>query len=120
MVDKDACRLYELFAAPSRRRLDGRLGRDLEPALERAPPRRLDQRRRGRPADPARARPLRRGRRRRDPHALRFTAADDAHARTSTRPATTRRADGASLPPMGLRVRLKANVDISGFGPQAG
>ena len=27
--------------------------------------------------------------------------------------------DSPGLPPMGLRVRLKANVDISGFGPQA-
>ena len=41
--------------------------RDLGPALQHAPPRRLDQRRRGRPADPARARPLRRGRGRRHP-----------------------------------------------------
>ena len=39
---------------------------------------------------------------------------------TSTRPATRpAAARAASTPPMGLRVRLKANVDISGFGSQA-
>ena len=40
--------------------------------------------------------------------------------RTSTRPATTRaRARAPALPPMGLRLRLKASVDISGYGPQS-
>ena len=41
--------------------LAGRLGSDLEPALERAPTRRLDQRRCRRPADPSGPRPLRGG-----------------------------------------------------------
>ena len=55
--------LYELYALHRQgRRLGGRLGRDLDPALERTPPGRLDVRRRGRPADPPRPRPL--GRRR--------------------------------------------------------
>ncbi len=52
------------------------------------------------------------------PHALRFTA-----PRTADRfifPARHRAGiAGAGLPPMGLRVRLKATVDISRFGPQA-
>ena len=63
IVDRDACRLYELFAL---RRdgcaLDGGVRRDLGPPLEPAAPGGLDVRRRGRVADPARARPLRRGR----------------------------------------------------------
>ena len=66
MVDKDACQLYELFArAAGRRRLDGGEWRNVGPALERIATGDLDQRRRGRPADPSRPRPLRRGRRRR-------------------------------------------------------
>ncbi len=52
-------------------------------------------------------------------HAIRFTApvTRDAHIY----PARHHAGDGssASLPPMGLRVRLKASFDISGFGPQA-
>jgi hypothetical protein len=52
-------------------------------------------------------------------HALRFTA---PVTRTSfIYPARHQSGDSddASLPPMGLRVRLKKSVDISGFGPQA-
>ena len=51
-------------------------------------------------------------------HALRFTA-----SRTSNRHIWPARHDAgdadASLPPMGLRVRLKASVDISRYGRQA-
>ena len=91
MVDQDACRLYELFDAPKvGGGLAGRQRRDLGPALERAPPGRLDQRRRRGPADPARPRPLRRGRgRRRSPTPCGSRRTDDAHGATSTRPATT-------------------------------
>jgi hypothetical protein len=50
-------------------------------------------------------------------HAIRFTANKTCGyiypARHLTAPACS------NLPPMGLRVRLKASVDISGFGPQA-
>ncbi len=52
-------------------------------------------------------------------HALRFTA---PHTRSAhIYPARHHAGEGTStsLPPMGLRVRLKASVDISGFGPQA-
>ncbi|HEV2005793.1 MAG TPA: hypothetical protein VGQ85_04190, partial [Candidatus Limnocylindrales bacterium] len=52
-------------------------------------------------------------------HALRFTA---PHTRTAyVYPARHQagQSSSAALPPMGLRVRLKASVDISGFGPQA-
>jgi hypothetical protein len=51
-------------------------------------------------------------------HALRFTA--EKTARAHIFPARHDAGeDGASLPPMGLRVRLKQSVDISGFGKQA-
>ena len=52
-------------------------------------------------------------------HALRFTA---PHTRTAyILPARHQAGESsaAALPPMGLRVRLKASVDISGFGSQA-
>jgi len=52
-------------------------------------------------------------------HALRFTA--PVTRRAYIYPARHYASDdtSASLPPMGLRVRLKASVNISGFGPQA-
>ena len=52
-------------------------------------------------------------------HAIRFTAPEtrDAHIYPARHHAGI--GDSASLPPMGLRVRLKASVDISGFGKQA-
>lgn len=52
-------------------------------------------------------------------HALRFTA--PVTRRAYIYPARHFASDStsASLPPMGLRVRLKASVDITGFGPQA-
>jgi hypothetical protein len=52
-------------------------------------------------------------------HALRFTASRTRN--TFIYPARHEASDSSdpSLPPMGLRVRLKANVDISHFPPQA-
>ena len=51
-------------------------------------------------------------------HALRFTA--EKTAKSHIFPARHDAGDSdASLPPMGLRVRLKASVDISGYGKQA-
>ena len=52
-------------------------------------------------------------------HALRFTA--DTTRTSYIYPARHQAGDSGSsqLPPMGLRVRLKASVDISGFPPQA-
>ena len=52
-------------------------------------------------------------------HAIRFTAPETRNAHIY--PARHHAGIGASasLPPMGLRVRLKASVDISGFGRQA-
>ena len=118
--------MHGVQAVGAVRRLEGRVGlvgglrRDLRPPLERAPTRRLDVGGRGRPADLPGPRPLRRGRRRRH----RPRAAIHGHrtrARpTSTRLATTRAPRRARrYPPMGLRLRLKAGVNISGYGPQA-
>ncbi len=52
-------------------------------------------------------------------HALRFTAPTTRS--THIYPARHDAGDGndPSLPPMGLRVRLKSSVDVSGFSPQA-
>jgi hypothetical protein len=50
-------------------------------------------------------------------HALRFTAPDTCGYIYPARHLTA--ATCSNLPPMGLRVRLKASVDISGFGPHA-
>ena len=52
-------------------------------------------------------------------HAIRFTAPEtrDAHIYPARHDAGD--GNGAWLPPMGLRVRLKADFDVSGFGPQA-
>jgi hypothetical protein len=51
-------------------------------------------------------------------HALRFTAPRTAQAHIYPSRHDAGR-DAPSLPPMGLRVRLKASIDIRGFGPQA-
>lgn len=52
-------------------------------------------------------------------HAIRFTAS--ATCNGYVYPALHKAGSGscATKPPMGLRVRLKASVDISGFGPQS-
>ncbi len=50
-------------------------------------------------------------------HAIRFTASSTCGYVYPARHLTA--APCANLPPMGLRVRLKASVDISAFGPQA-
>ena len=52
-------------------------------------------------------------------HALRFTVPETraAHIYPARHDASS--LTGASYPPMGLRLRLKASVNISGFGPQS-
>ncbi|MFN8109430.1 MAG: hypothetical protein U0Y82_06240 [Thermoleophilia bacterium] len=120
IVDRSKCRLYELFAAQrsgsgwtagsgatwdlrsNRLRPDGWTSADaaglpILPGLAR-----YDEVRRGAIL-----------------HALRFTAPRSASAHIY--PARHDAGDGAdaSLPPMGLRVRLKAGVSLAGFGPQA-
>ena len=52
-------------------------------------------------------------------HALRFTAPRTRTAFVYPARHQAGESDDPALPPMGLRVRLKASVDISGFGPQS-
>jgi hypothetical protein len=52
-------------------------------------------------------------------HALRFTAPDTRRAYLYPARHFASDSTDATLPPMGLRVRLKASVNISTFGPQA-
>jgi hypothetical protein len=52
-------------------------------------------------------------------HALRFTASRTRRAYVYPARHDASSSDDPSLPPMGLRVRLKANVDISHFSKQA-
>ena len=119
LVDKDACRLYELFdASGSGDSWKAGSGAVWNLRSNHLRPNGWTSRRRRRPADPARPRALRRGRRRAIRHALRFTA--ERTARAHIYPARhDAGSSGESLPPMGLRVRLKASVDISGYGKQA-
>ena len=119
LVDRDACRLYELFGAKptgsgwtagsgatwdlrsNTLRTDGWTSADaaglpILPGLTR-----YDEVKRG-VID----------------HALRFTAPRTGAAHIA--PARHDAGSGSgNLPPMGLRVRLKASVAIGGFGPQA-
>lgn len=52
-------------------------------------------------------------------HALRFTVPSTRKAHIYPARHDAGSGSGASLPPMGLRLRLKANVDISTYGPQS-
>lgn len=52
-------------------------------------------------------------------HAMRFTAPETRSAHIYPARHHAGIGDSASLPPMGLRVRLKATVDITGFSKQA-
>ena len=50
-------------------------------------------------------------------HALRFTAAHTRRAYVAPARHFASRSTSPSLPPMGMRVRLKASFDLSGFPP---
>jgi hypothetical protein len=121
MLDRDACRLYEIFAAER-----GSAGRwsagsgavfDLRSnALRPA----------GWTSADAAGLPILPGLARYDEvagggidHALRFTASRTRRA--YIHPARHAASDSSdpALPPMGLRVRLKASVSLAGLGPQA-
>jgi hypothetical protein len=52
-------------------------------------------------------------------HALRFTAPETRSSYIYPARHEASDSNNSALPPMGLRVRLKASVDISGYGPQA-
>ena len=122
VVRQGTCDLFELCRAfPRRRRVGGRRRRPLRPHAERAAPARVDQRRRRRPADPARAGPLRRGGRRR---ASTTRSASRSRRRSAgyILPATHFASIGTdpTLPPMGLRLRLRADFDVSGSPARRG
>jgi len=120
LLDKDACKLYELFAlrrvgtrwtAGSGAVFDLRSNR-LRPA--------------GWTSADAAGLPIFPGLARYDEvargvidHALRFTAQRTRSAYVYPARHDASPSDDPSLPPMGLRVRLKASVDISGFPRQA-
>jgi hypothetical protein len=120
LLDKDACRLYELYAlqpsgggwkAGSGAVFDLRSNR-LRPAgwtsADAA----------GLPIFPGLARYDEVARGRID-HALRFTAARTRRAYVYPARHFASSSDDPALPPMGLRVRLKATVDISSYPAQA-
>ena len=94
LVQRGTCRLFELFAA-ERRGSGWRAGSGAIFNLRSnaAAPAGLDERRRRRPADPPRPRPLRRGRAGEIRHALRFTVVAHAQARSSSPRATSRPPD---------------------------
>src|SRR5205823_1359645 len=52
-------------------------------------------------------------------HALRFTCRHSRRAYVAPARHFASRSNDPSLPPMGMRVRLKASVDITGFPPTA-
>ena len=101
------------------RLLERRLGGRLRPDDQRAAAGRLDLRGRGRPADPARASP---GTTRSSARACSTTRCASPW-RTRSAPTSIRRRTSPAtrtdpdLPPMGLRVRLRADFDVSGFPP---
>jgi hypothetical protein len=120
MVDKDECRLYELFDA---RKLgnDWRAGSGATWDL-RSNALRPD----GWTSADAAGLPILPGLVRYDEvsageikHALRFTTPNTRSAHIYPARHDASDSSSTSLPPMGLRVRLKASVDISGYSPAA-
>ena len=120
IIDRDTCRLYELFAATKSGgtwsagsgaifNLKSNTLRPLGWTSADAA---------GLPIFPglARAHEVRAGK---IDHALRFTAPRTRRAFVFPARHQAGSSDDPNLPPMGLRVRLKASVDISGFGPQS-
>jgi hypothetical protein len=120
LVDRDACRLYELYAL--RRTAGGwRAGSGAVWSLRSnhlRPAGWTSADAAGLPIFPGLARydEVRRGA---IDHALRFTAPHTRRAYVYPARHDASDSDDPGLPPMGLRVRLKASVDVSGFPPQA-
>ena len=100
--------------------MDGLVGRDLEPALERVRPAAWTSAdAAGLPILPGLARWEGDASTGRINHALRFTAARTRRAYIYPARHYASSSTDPSLPPMGLRVRLKASVNISALPPQA-
>lgn len=120
IVDRARCRLYELFAA---RRVDGAWQAGSGAIYD------LDSnalRPRGWTSADAAGLPILPGLARYDEvaagairHALRFTAPQTRRGYLYPARHFASDSNDQTLPPMGLRIRLKASVDISGFGPQS-
>ncbi len=119
LVDRDACKLYELFAlnktSTGWHAGSGAVWNLRSNALRPAGWTSADAA--GLPILPGLARYDEVARGRID-HALRFTAARTRRAYVYPARHFASSSDDPSLPPMGLRVRLKASVDISGFPKQ--
>ena len=120
LLDRDACRLYELFAAERRGgRWHAGSGAVYDLTSNRLRPA-------GWTSADAAGLPILPGLARYDEvagagidHALRFTAPRTRRAYVyPARHAASDSSDPA-LPPMGLRVRLKRSVSLAGYGPQA-
>jgi hypothetical protein len=121
LVDRDACRLYELYALYPKPGGGWRAGSGATWSL-----RSNALRPAGWTSADAAGLPIFPGLARYDEvargtidHALRFTAARTRRAYVYPARHYASSSDDPSLPPMGLRVRLKASVDISGFPRQA-
>ena len=121
IVDKDACKLYELFAAAKSASGAWSAGSGAIWSL------RLNRLRPdGWTSADAAGLPILPGLARYDEvaagiiaHALRFTAPTTRTTHIYPARHDAGDSDDAALPPMGLRVRLKASVDLSGFSGQA-
>jgi hypothetical protein len=120
VVERSSCRLYELFAA----RLTDSGWRAVSGAIWDMDSNAL--RPRGWTSADAAGLPILPGLARYDEvaagairHALRFTTPETRRAFIYPARHFASGSDDPNLPPMGLRLRLKASVDISGFGPQS-
>ena len=121
LIDKDACRLYELYALYPKSGEGWKAGSGAIWSL-----RSNAVRPAGWTSADAAGLPIFAGLARYDEvargvidHALRFTVERTRRAYVYPARHYASSSDDPSLPPMGLRVRLKANVDISGFPRQA-
>ncbi|MCU0306466.1 MAG: hypothetical protein MUE51_01625 [Thermoleophilia bacterium] len=120
MLDRDSCRLFELFAA---RRAGGGWAAGSGAVFDL---RTNALRPAGWTSADAAGLPILPGLARHDEvtgagidHALRFTAPRTRRAYVHPARHQAGESDDPALPPMGLRVRLKASVRLDGFGPQA-
>lgn len=120
LVERDGCRLYELFAAERRGgRWHAGSGAVFDLRSNRLRPA-------GWTSADAAGLPILPGLARYDEvarggidHALRFTAPRTRNAYVHPARHAASRSSDPALPPMGLRVRLKGSVSLAGFGPQA-
>jgi hypothetical protein len=117
LLDKDACKLYELFALQPGWKAGSGAVFDLRSNKLR-PAGWTSADAAGLPIFPGLARYDEVARGRID-HALRFTASRTRRAYVYPARHYASSSDDPALPPMGLRVRLKAGVDISGYPRQA-